>query len=233
MSKKKIKDIEINKKNMIIKKLNHYALIENKINNILMTPINSKKQVFFNNKIRLKHIKNIYCLLCNFIFILFTNLILTGKVINKMRNLHGINIISLKVKGPNRNILFNSKTNPDLVLVNGNQTENDLYYIIDNNKTHNITLIWNDSLETFERLFYYQNNIIEIDLSKFDSSNIKSMQDMFYYCPNLKYINFGNINTSSVVDMSEMFAYCTSLTSMDISNFDTSKVTKMDYFQLL
>ena len=33
MSKKKIKDTEINKKNMIIKKLNHYALIENKINN--------------------------------------------------------------------------------------------------------------------------------------------------------------------------------------------------------
>ena len=53
-----------------------------------------------------------------------------------------------------------------------------------NNKTNNVTLVWNDSFETCDYLFYSLNSIIEIDLSEFNTSKVKSMYFMFYNCTN-------------------------------------------------
>ena len=53
-----------------------------------------------------------------------------------------------------------------------------------NNKTNNVTLVWNDSFEICDHLFYSLNSIIEIDLSEFNTSKVKSMYFMFYNCTN-------------------------------------------------
>ena len=50
-------------------------------------------------------------------------------------------------------------------------------------------------------MFYFVENIIEIDLSNFDASNVKTMQYMFFGCSNLEKIEFGNINTPSLEDI--------------------------------
>ena len=91
---------------------------------------------------------------------------------------------------------------------------------------NNVTLIFNENLNSCENMFK-DTNIIEIDLSKFDASSVTSMKMMFYQCSNLKKINFGNINTRSVNDMSELFHYCYNLLYIDVSKFDTSSVTTM------
>ena len=97
----------------------------------------------------------------------------------------------------------------------------DGYILIENNKINNITLIWENKLDTSEELFMDIESIIEIDLSKFDSSKITSMRKMFSGCTNLQNINFSNFNTSSVINMSYMFENCNSLSSLDLSYFET------------
>ena len=179
---------------------------------------------------------NNFVLLPLWIFILVISIknILSGKLNNNIRNLNSISKIHLKIVNQNFNerekILVAYYYLPDYIYLNGNITNNDNGYIyIDNNKTNNVTLIWNDPLETCEYLFDYLDYIIEIDLSEFDTSKVTSMNYMFYECINLKHVNLNNINTSLVVNMDSMFYGSISLTSIDLSNFDTSKVTSMKY----
>ena len=119
--------------------------------------------------------------------------------------------------------------------------------------SNNITIKFNSSLNSSARMFQNMDNVLEIDLSKFDSSYVTSMSSMFEYCTSLQKINFGNINTSivqtmdycfhgcyllssidlskfntsSVVNMEKLFSYCNSTKSIDVSNFNTSKVENM------
>ena len=65
----------------------------------------------------------------------------------------------------------------------------------------NVTLIFNETLNSSEIMFSGLVNLIEIDLSFFDFSSIVSMENMFRNCCNLEKINFGKINTSSVINM--------------------------------
>ena len=99
---------------------------------------------------------------------------------------------------------------------------------------------WNHNSETgsgvytLARMFSGINNIIEVDLSKFDSRNIASMEEMFKDCKQLKYVNFGSSSDSlfktSFCDlMKYMFDGCESLISLDLSNFNTEKVYDMKY----
>ena len=93
---------------------------------------------------------------------------------------------------------------------------------------NNITLIFNQQLNTCSNMFANCNGMIEIDLSEFNFSEVKSMDSMFSNCINLKKINFGNIDTSSVENMRNIFYECSNLTSLDVSKFDTSSVTNID-----
>ena len=92
----------------------------------------------------------------------------------------------------------------------------------------NVTLIFNETLNSTAIMFYGLDNIIEIDLSLLDFSYVTTMENMFRNCSNLKKINFGNINTSSVTNMKWLFYNCSKLISLDVSNFDTSKITNME-----
>ena len=92
---------------------------------------------------------------------------------------------------------------------------------------NNITLIFEDSIVSFENMFDGLDNIKEVDLSNFDSSKVTSMAAMFRECKNIEKINFWNINTSSIINMERLFLSCTKLTSIDVFNFDASQVTTM------
>ena len=145
------------------------------------------------------------------------------------------NIIYLKVKGKNgiQQIINQNYISDCIAYYNGFKIDFDGYILMENNKINNVTLIWENKLDTSEELFMDIEGIIEIDLSKFDSSNITSMRKMFSGCTNLQYINFSNINTSSVTNMSYMFENCNSLSSLDLSYFDTSNVLEMEGMFLL
>ena len=93
---------------------------------------------------------------------------------------------------------------------------------------NNLTIKFNNEIESCDNMFYGLTNIIEIDLLKFDTSKVQSMESTFSHFINLEKINFGKINTSSVKSMKSLFLNCSQLTSIDLSNFDTSSVTLMN-----
>ena len=47
-------------------------------------------------------------------------------------------------------------------------------------------------------------------------NSIEDMSNMFYYCNNLTNLDLSNFDTSNVTDMSNMFYYCNSLTNLDL-----------------
>ena len=89
---------------------------------------------------------------------------------------------------------------------------------------NNVTIKFDDQLETCRNMFNNLGNLKEIDLSYFDTSKVKDMNSMFYDCKNLEKINLGNIDTSSVEDMSKLFENCHNLESIDLSRINTPKL---------
>ena len=117
--------------------------------------------------------------------------------------------------------------NPDKIIVQGNK-------INPNGKTYNfpsglneLTIIFENQIESCENMFKELTNLKEIDFSNFDNSKSTNMAHMFDQCTNLEKINFGNINTSSVKNMEFLFWNCRNLISIDVLNFETSSVTSM------
>ena len=91
-----------------------------------------------------------------------------------------------------------------------------------------VTIKFSSPISNAYRLFFFLDNIVEIDLSKFDTSALTGVEGMFSGCISLTSINFGNISTSSVKIMKNMFNGCDSLVSLDLSNFNTSNVENME-----
>ena len=91
----------------------------------------------------------------------------------------------------------------------------------------NVTIKFDEPLESCERMFDWLHNIVEIDLSNFDASKVTNMYRMFSDCVNVEKIYLGNINTSLVQNMAELFNTCEKLTYIDNLNFDTSSVVTM------
>ena len=141
-----------------------------------------------------------------------------------------ISKIHLVVNGTgNINILSNSfYKEPSEVIVNGVSKGETCKKICSFEEgENNVTLIFEEQINSLKYIFSGCENIKEIDLSEFDFSNILNMDSMFKQCINLEKINFGNIDTSKVEDMRSLFYNCSKLTSIDVSNFDTSQVTNM------
>ena len=92
---------------------------------------------------------------------------------------------------------------------------------------NNVTLIFEEQIDSCENMFEDLTNIIEIDFSKFDFSKITNMKSMFKGCTSLEKVNFGDADTSSVESMEELFYECKNLKSIDLAKFNTSKVTTL------
>ena len=100
---------------------------------------------------------------------------------------------------------------------------------MDYDEINNVTLKFNNNIDTCKKMFSGLDYIKEVDLSEFDASKVTDMSDMFSHSNNIEIIKFGRINTSSVKDMQYMFYGCNNLLSIDITNFDTSQVTHMGW----
>ena len=153
-------------------------------------------------------------------------------------------------------VYITTEENENIKLINANEsyifslTIDDKSYSQKNNHTfekagtHNIIYHFKDKLESLDHLFYYIDNLIEIDFSQLETENIKSFAYVLNVCRNLTKVNFDNktpnlidmeymfsgsiniqilnikLNTSNVKSMFRMFQYVEKLASLDISNFE-------------
>ena len=60
-------------------------------------------------------------------------------------------------------------------------------------------------------MFNKYQNLLSLDLSKFNTSNVKIMKEMFYKCLNLTSLDLSNFDTSKVTIMTSMFKECSAL----------------------
>ena len=193
-----------------------------------------------NEKIKIK-IKN--RLIYNFKFSSY-NLLLFFLIILLSNKVNSYSEITIKIKGTGDQTIisaskeYTSSTGeknkfnylPKEIYINGelqNYRDFKVYNLID--EINIIKLVFNDTITNCISLFNELDNIIEVDLSKFDTSLVTNMYRMFCGCHNLTSINLNNFNTSNVITMRSMFSQCTKLKSLDLKNFDTSKVTEMNY----
>ena len=93
----------------------------------------------------------------------------------------------------------------------------------------NISNLNTSNVTDMSMMFYYCNNLENIDLSNFDTSKVTNMRRMFDCCYSLENLNISGFETSKVTDMSSMFYNCMSLRNIDLNELDTSKVTDMSY----
>ena len=141
--------------------------------------------------------------------------------------------ITLKIKSTgNQNIISSSYNDcPDYIYIEGNQINltdsNNCKNIYLSNSSSTIKLVWDSISNNMDYMFKNLDNLLEVDLSKYDTSSVTSMKQLFFSCKSLISVNLSGLNTSLVTDITEIFSNCTSLTEIDLSSFNTSKVTSM------
>ena len=91
-----------------------------------------------------------------------------------------------------------SGVKPSEVLVNGVRDDSCSKTCYLEGDKNNITLKFDTQIKSCYCMFYFVENIIEIDLSNFDASKVTYTGFMFNGCSNLEKVEFGNINTSSL-----------------------------------
>ncbi len=185
--------------------------------------INQKGKIKIKQKYFLLYFELIIVLLnCSFIYL--KDLKNKRKLYNYYSEIHLIIQVNKYDYQPISILNNEYNSEPDEVIINGipNQCKKKCNL---RNGRNNITLRFENQIESCEKMFRHLNNIIEVDLSKIDASKITTMLRMFSGCSSLEKINFGNINTSSLENMQSLFFGCSKLTSIDLSHFDTSKVT--------
>ena len=96
--------------------------------------------------------------------------------------------ISLVIKGIGEKNFLNEEfyLNPDKVIVNGNIKENCHKSCNFEEDLNNVTIRFNEQINSCENMFKDMRDIIEIDLSNLDTSKVTSMHFMFNGCSNLK-----------------------------------------------
>ena len=144
----------------------------------------------------------LYCELIIFLLkIAFADLINIKKIRNLKNYYSEIHLVIFVKDSQEINFLndgFNPE--PDKVFINGVSSSCKIKCNLSYGN-NNVTLRYDNQIESFYEMFDSLNNIIEVDLSNFDTSKVTSMYGMFENCENLEKINFGNINTSLVVNM--------------------------------
>jgi len=198
--------------------------------NEIITTINIDKI----NLLKENH-KNIYkFLIMTFIFFYsFYSLFYKNKEFSKVRNLNSeYSEITVTILGPVQSKIINILDPfPSKIIINKidvtQSAPRDLIYNFTERIEYTIVLQYNSSFTTCANMFRENDNIIKIDLSKFDSSKVTDTSSMFYKCGRLEELNLQNFDTSSVTDMHQMFLGCSSIVSLDLSSLDTSNVINM------
>ena len=92
---------------------------------------------------------------------------------------------------------------------------------------YSIKLIFQNKLIDCSYMFCDCENIIDIDVSKFNTQNIIDMKYMFSGCSSLTTLNLTSFNTENVTNMHCMFSECFNLKTLNLKSFKTEKVTEM------
>ena len=101
-------------------------------------------------------------------------------------------------------------------------------YKFDNIGNHTIKIVFKSQLKTMKMFFNGCYNITSIKFSpSFDTSQVDNMEGLFYFCENLVDLDISMFNTSNVVEMNFMFYGLYKIKSLDLSNFDTRKTVHM------
>ena len=80
---------------------------------------------------------------------------------------------------------------------------------------------------TMAYMFYNDNNLTSLDISRLKTKNVEKMNEMFHGLQKITSLDVSHLDTSKVDNMTHMFTDCRSLKTLDVSNFNTSKVTTM------
>ena len=206
--------------------------INNKEENEILN--NEKRRKNKNYLILTSKTNNISLLFFNYFILLNLIIIINSKKnLYKNRKLDSTEVIVIKIKGSGTQSILNSDflPQPNEVYVNDNfiniDNENKINNLLD--EENNITMKWNDKLESFASMFNGLSNIIEIDFLNFDTSRVTAMNNMFCDCTNLISVKINNLDTSLVTSMGSMFKGCHIITSLNLSSFNTSIVGVMSY----
>jgi len=158
------------------------------------------------------------------LFLLFLFVSNENLILNQNQEVHMI----IRGKGSKRILGDNFPYNNFEVIINDVKNNNCGRKCDLNEELNNITIKFNETIESCYAMFYAAVDKIEIDLSDFDTSNVVNMENMYKYCSNLISINLSYLNMSFVENISSMFCNCTSLKSVHFSNLATSKLKYID-----
>ena len=222
-----------NKRNPLMDKKENF---ENCTKKKFKTKIKALKNSFKIDKIIFGFQNKFIILIINFLIMINLIGLISSKRnrFYKSRKLYLSNEIKIKIEGTGTQEIFSgyfdfNNNQPSIVLVNGNPVPldgNKINNLIE--EENNITIIWENKLTNCEHMFYFLENLLEVDLSNFDASEVTTMNSMFQECENLISINFGNINTPKLKEVRSLFNFCLSLLYLDLSSFNTSSVINMD-----
>ena len=190
-----------------------------------------------NIKIKINLKKNFYSFL--FLFIYYF-LIIKHSCYNKNKEIRKLNTdSSIEIfiqKNGNQQILYNGFTpKPSKIMINGEvNIINDNYIYDFKGKNNNISIIWNETLKSYSKMFYKLTDITTINLSNLEGNSIKNMSCMFYGCSSLEYIDLTTIDTSSIEDMSYLFYNCSKLAQIiNLNNIIKSNTKLMNYIFII
>ena len=182
----------------------------------------SKRHIEYKKRISSKRFTKIFLKLI--LLILFYN-----SIEQSLEESQSDSKVTMLVKGGGEKLILGNEFEyfPSRVFINNEEKEGHqkIYNLEEGLNT--VTLIFEDEINSCANMFYNVEDLIEIDLSKFNSANVRSLENMFYGCKNLKYIDISNFDTSQVNTMASMFSGCSSLKYLDISNFVTSSGNDM------
>ena len=162
-----------------------------------------------NNKHRHKNRINDNKGFINIFFILFFSICFIIQILSNYNGYivkNNFSSITLKIKGTGNNKIFcsfsdkfNKSDYPNEIYIDGNRQNYINYSYYFNNSDNHVQLIWNNTINNCNNMFYECSNITEIDLSNFDISQVTSMDGMFSNCISLTSLNLSNFNTSQVI----------------------------------
>ena len=179
-----------------------------------------------NSRVQLKQKVQLRKSLINLLEILIKYFILSSLIIGTNQRKFQVNLstINLKTNGTgNVAILsddfFNTKK-PIKVEINGREEaiQNKYYFYDAANNINNITLQFNDNLNSAYRMFSGCNNIIEIDFSEFDTTKLENMEYMFDGCLSLYSLDLSKFNISNVENINSLFSGCEKLEYINLNN---------------
>ena len=177
-----------------------------------------------------KIITDINLYLCIIFNLFFIPSYLSKKNLYSFRELNLDSEITLKIKGNGtQDIIYPWGTpTPSQIYINGELQSTTGKSVSLEKEENTIRMIFNSAFTSCANFFAYMNNIVEVDLSKFDASSITDMGNMFKSCSALTSLKIGKIDTSSVTSMGGMFYGCSHLTSLDLNGLNTSNVESME-----